>query len=124
IIATGIRNHKTTRMANVWLATPGVSAASSTSIRHKRAARRWIGGAKRIRPESYAEKPPRQESIVLPHPGPLEILSHMPAVGQPRVVPRSWQRCPASETRETVVLASRLIAGARYFLLGSSSGLT
>jgi len=41
-------DHKTTRMANVWLATLGVNAASSTSIKHKNAARRWIGVAKRI----------------------------------------------------------------------------
>lgn len=65
----------------MWLATPGVSAASSTSIRHKRAARRWIGGAKRTRRKSYAEEPSEQELIKLPYPAPLEILSHMRAVG-------------------------------------------
>jgi hypothetical protein len=40
-------DHKATRVANVWLATLAVNAASSKSIKHKKAARRWIGEAKR-----------------------------------------------------------------------------
>ena len=64
----------------MWLATPGVSAASSTSIRHNRAARCLIGGAKRIRPKSYAEEPSEQALIESPLPRPPEMLSHMRGV--------------------------------------------
>lgn len=40
-----------------WLATPGVKARTSTSIKHKKPARRWICGGKRIPSKSYAEDP-------------------------------------------------------------------
>jgi hypothetical protein len=47
-------DHKTTRMAKVYVAPAGVSAASSTAIKHKQATARWNLEAKRMH-TSYAQ---------------------------------------------------------------------